>query len=287
MISLLVGLGEAGVNMRINGSVAVALLCATIGVMTTAASEAAVPRAKCRATDKVETGLQGQVPMSDRADGRAAEHYGCNIDLLGTQGRAVDIQHNTVSAWATLDTYDHCAYYNDSAGNETTPGGTVVDDISDPAKPRQTAYLTTNAMQASWESMRVNAKRGLLVADRNASHQLDVYDISDDCAHPKLLFSGQMTDASGHEGFFSPDGRTYWMTNLSGPAIWPIDLSDPAHPKELPALTMPEGTTFHGGSVSLDGNRVYACQAGTIPTTMMVVDVSGIQSRTDFHTKIL
>src|SRR3954470_12062060 len=170
----------------------------TAGMLVAAApapAPAAVPKAKCRPNDSVETGLQGQVPVADRASGRAAEHYWCNIDLLGSQGRAVDPAHNTVSAWATLDTYDHCAYYGDSAGNESTPGGEVVVDISDPAHPKQTAYLTSTAMQSGWESTRVNAKRGLLVSDRNASQALDVYDISKDCTQPKLLFSGEMPNA--------------------------------------------------------------------------------------------
>jgi len=54
----------------------------------------------------------------------------------------------------------------------------VVLDLSDPPHPRQTDYLTAMAAQAPWEAWRVNARRGLLVADSNGSHALAVYSVS-------------------------------------------------------------------------------------------------------------
>jgi hypothetical protein len=41
----------------------------------------AVEKARCRPGDKVETGLQGRVPMGDRVSGRAAEGYVCNMTM--------------------------------------------------------------------------------------------------------------------------------------------------------------------------------------------------------------
>src|SRR5439155_16361008 len=77
--------------------------------------------------------------------------------------------------------------------------------------------------------------------------------------------------AIGHEGWFSPDGNTYWMSRLG--TVVPIDLSDPRNPKELgnwPAA--------HGGSSSDDGTRQYFCQSGS-PDQLLTLDSSDIQSR--------
>ncbi|TMD56198.1 MAG: hypothetical protein E6I85_01085 [Chloroflexi bacterium] len=106
----------------------------------------------------------------------------------------------------------------------------MVVDITDPVHPRQTAFLTSLAMGNPWESLRVNQARGLLVADSTGKQYLDVYDVSQDCAHPRLLFSGNMPTAIGHEGAFSPDGTVYYMSCLCASGIWPIDLTNPAKP---------------------------------------------------------
>jgi len=60
----------------------------------------AVPKASCRPGDKVETGLQGQVPLADRLSGRAAEGYHCNLDLVGGF---------LSGSFANFDTYKDCA----------------------------------------------------------------------------------------------------------------------------------------------------------------------------------
>src|SRR4051794_36158224 len=57
------------------------------GLMLTDVSSAAagvVPRAACQPGDKPDTALQGQVPLADRATGRAAEGYICNLRVAGT-----------------------------------------------------------------------------------------------------------------------------------------------------------------------------------------------------------
>src|SRR5947209_19694249 len=46
-----------------------------------------LPLAHCQKGDLTETGLQGQVPRPDRADGRAAEGYNCNLRLLSSYSR--------------------------------------------------------------------------------------------------------------------------------------------------------------------------------------------------------
>jgi uncharacterized repeat protein (TIGR01451 family) len=135
----------------------------------------------------------------------------------------------------------------------------------------QTEYLTTPAMTGPWESLRVNAKRGLLVADNNGSSALAIYDVSQDCSHPRLLFSGNMPSAIGHEGWFSPDGNTYWMSRLG--TVVPIDISDPTHPRE-----MGNWPAAHGGSSSDDGTRQYFCVASS-PDKVLTLDSSDIQFR--------
>ena len=251
------------------------------------------PKARCQPNDRTETGLQGQVPVADRADGSAVRGYNCNLDLIGSYAEPgrITIKHDDSAAWATLDTYGDCAYFGDSSVGlpasfgapdpHTTQGGVVVLDVSDPVHPKQTAYLTTPAMQAPWEALRVNARRGLLVGDRNASHALDVYDVASDCRHPKLLSSTTMPHAIGHEGYFAPDGRTFYVADGATGALGAIDLADPHHPKELGYWTFDGAAGFHGGSVSDDGTRAYQCEY-TSPGSVRVLDVSGIQSRTSF-----
>jgi hypothetical protein len=269
------------------GFAVTALLALTVGMPGVA--RASVPKPTCQPGDAPETALQGQVPLVDRASGRAVAGYRCNLVELGGYGAPINPAHDRVAAWATLDTYKNCAYYADTVGVAPIPGqpaGVVVVDISDARHPKRTDYLTTMAMQNPWESLRVNAKRGLLVADRPASHYFDVYDVATDCRHPRLLFSGPLPNAQGHEGWFQPDGLVYYISNSAGPndpfgkGVWPIDLADPRHPKEHPIWLF--AGQIHGGSVSADGRRGYFCQLGN-PDGVITVDTSGVQERRDFR----
>jgi hypothetical protein len=224
-----------------------------------------VGKAKCQADDPVETGLQGQVPLADRASGRAASGYRCNLKEIGalqTQG------------WISLDTYGNCAYFSDTEGGVDT--GTLAVDVSDPAKPTRTAYLTSPAMGNTWESMKINARRGLLAAGHDGVNVLDVYDVKTDCRQPKLLFSGEVPTGIGHEGFFAPDGNTYYMAAY-GDHVSPIDLADPAHPKELDSC-IETFCQIHGGSLNEAGTRGYFAQVNS-PDGLAVVDTSDIQAR--------
>ena len=265
--------------MQAEIGVAIAAAAATLAVAAPADAQFVdVGKARCRGNDKVETALQGQVPQADRVTGRAAQGYACNLDEIGATGStASDPSHSKLSAWANFDAYEHCAYYGDGNDGYNGGGGTVVMDVSDPTNPKQTAYLTTPAMQGPWESLRVNARRGLLVADHQPSSvvtpqnptglggdavgtsPLDVYDVSQDCAHPKLLASIVLPNGVGHEGWFQPDGMVYYVSG--GGRVVPIDLTDPAHPKELGVL---EDVAPHGGSVSDDGTRGYFCTGAAV-----------------------
>jgi hypothetical protein len=151
-------------------------------------------------------------------------------------------------------------------------------DVSNGALPVPTSFLTTREMMNVWESLRVNAKRKLLVADSTTSNRLDIYDISGDCRYPRLLSSTAMGPAVGHEGWFSPDGMTYYMsTNGSRgtPTVFPVDISDPTDPKLLATWAFEAQT--HGGSTTEDGRRTYICQQEQPPLDkLLVVDTSQV-----------
>lgn len=231
-----------------------------------------IPKADCQPGDPVETGLQGQVPRADRSSGRAAQGYACNLRLVGRYPS---------NAFASFDTYRDCGYYSDNPGAIGTQAdtGTIVLDLTDPAKPVKTDYLTARAMRNTGESMRVHAGRGLLVANHYGNGHGDrrgtgpvypwlaVYDIAEDCRHPKLLADVAMPKGRGHEGWFSPDGMTYFMSNYGSRRVVPVDLSDPANPRELAVWPF----AVHGGSLSEDGTRAYL--AGMLPDTTEVITV--------------
>jgi hypothetical protein len=238
-------------------------------------AEAASP-AQCGPKDRPETGLQGQVPMADRASGRAVEGYTCNLSEVGFLPS---------SSFANFDTYKNCAYYSDTIGAFNAEGGTVVVDVSDPSKPVQTAYLTERAAANAGESLRVHPERGLLVADRyflaqgasnaddpDANRALDIYDISKDCRHPKLLADEIMPTALGHEGCLQADGMVYYMASTDN--ITPIDISDPRHPKQL---SEPQDLGIHGCSTSENGKRAYLADIGI--GRMVVADTTEVQAR--------
>jgi hypothetical protein len=248
-----------------------AVCCALFAAGT---AEAKSP-AHCAAGDLVETGLQGQVPMADRLSGRAAKGYTCNLTEVGNYPS---------TSFANFDTYENCAYYSDTVGLYSADGGTIVLDVSDPRKPVKTDYLTAKPFRNAGESLRVNRKRGLIVADRytvngigrfddaSSPRQLAVYDVKGDCRHPRLLADTVMPSAVGHEGCFQPDGMVYYMGSTD--TITPIDLSDPANPRQL---SEPKAWGIHGCSTSDDGNRGYFADIGT--GRLRIADTSEVQQR--------
>lgn len=215
--------------------------------------EGPVPRAECGPGSRPETGLQGQVPLADRQSGRSSQGYTCNLDLVGHYGAAEGFEG---AEWQ-LTWFDHCAYYDTRLSGTQSRRGTVVLDVSDPARPKYSTNLTTPAMTDPWESLKVNQERGLLagvfVADVQGGGFFDVYDVKADCAHPKLLASVAV-NGLGHEGGWAPDGRTYYATGVTS-MVTAIDVADPAAPKPITAFFPP--TAIHGLGVSEDGDRLY------------------------------
>ncbi len=218
-----------------------------------------VPKAKCQAGDNVEPGLQGRVAAADLAK----SPFNCNLALVAYMpDAAVD----------SLDNFHDCAYY----GKGLAAGGAQVVDVANSALPVPTGVLATPAMVDPWESLRVNVRRKLLAGDSNTNQYLDIYDISGDCRVPLLLSSTQMPTANGHEGWFSPDGMTYFMSGRV--PLTAVDISDPANPKEIVSQAFDAST--HGGSTTEDGSRSYVCQQAPFPNDkLLILDTSEIAAR--------
>jgi hypothetical protein len=256
-----------------------------------AAGFGVTPRATCGAGSLPETGRQGRVPKSDYDSGRAAKGYRCNTVELGRYGTTGGFQvHRYVDAAG-----HECAFYDSTLlfprDLRKDEPGTYVLDMSNPAKPVRTAVLNTPAMVTPHESLRFNAKRGLLVAGAGSATTqvgfVDVYDASADCRTP-VLKSSLPVGVLGHEGGFSPDGRTYWVTTTFNRGITAIDLTDPAVPS---VIWQSFDYAAHGLSLSADGTRAYLADVLDTPTSnfvsattqggggLQILDVSQIQRR--------
>ncbi|MCW2543482.1 MAG: hypothetical protein JWM40_1034 [Frankiales bacterium] len=258
----------------------------------TAPGMGATPRATCAKGDRPETDIQGRAPLRDFLSGRAAKGYTCQATDVGHEGDGGGFQ-----TWRYVDHAGHvCAFYDGTLlfpvrEIEGKPGGTVVLDMSNPAKPRRTAVLGTLAMRTPHESLRLNAKRGLLVAVAGSPAtqvgEVDVYDVSKDCRAP-VLRSSLPVGILGHEGAFSPDGRTYWASTTADRGLTAIDLTDPAKPVVVMHSFQVE---VHGLSISDDGMRAYLADVSNGPTQnyvseithggggMRVLDISQVQKR--------
>jgi hypothetical protein len=257
----------------------------------------------CAAGDHPEAALQGQVPAAVRATGFTG--YNCNLALAG--------QYSGSGGFVTYanlkDDHDHyCAYYGDGKGVN-------VIDITDPAKPVLTAALTTKAMQSAGETLRVNARRQLMVGLAReqmgpGGSEMDVYDLSADCRQPIVRWSGILSPGDnggaavaqplkGHDSNFSPDGLTFYDGSNFTKSYTAIDLTDPAKPRIIAQLDQSKAPlayglangTAHGLSISDDGNRGYFVSIGLPQKNELklpdyraadgfyVIDTSEIQAR--------
>jgi len=242
------------------------------------------PKAQCGPGSKPETAEQGRVPAADFKNGRAAQGYTCNLELIGRQGGDAGFR-----VYRYVDAAGHeCGFYDSgplfpfqlllSPGK--TPGVMVL-DMSDPAHPKLTDTLTTPAMISPHESLNLSVKRGLLVADMGNALTLpgfvDIYDVSKDCLHPALKSSTPL-GIFGHEGTFSPDGNTFWVSSTGGRTITALDISNPSMPVPIWLGTQ---WVAHGMNVSDDGNRLYVADivdAGP-NAGLTILDVSQVQQR--------
>jgi len=243
------------------------------------------PRAQCGPGSKPETSTQGRVPAADFTNGRAAQGYTCNLELIGRHGATGGFRN-----YRYVDAAGHeCAFYDTAILFPINvllqpPGkspGVFVLDMSDPTHPKQTATLTTPAMVSPHESLSLNVKRGLLVADMGNALTypgwVDIYDVSQDCRHPALKSSTPL-GILGHEGTFSPDGDTFWVSSTGGHTVTALDITNPASPVPLWLGTQ---WVAHGMNVSDDGTRLYVADIADFGSGagLTILDVSEIQQR--------
>ncbi|HVE73785.1 MAG TPA: hypothetical protein VNA30_01655 [Mycobacteriales bacterium] len=245
-----------------------------------------VPSLAC-APGSLPEQVQGRAPLADVATGRYAKGYTCNVQEIsrfGTIGgfrveRYVDLSGN------------ECAFYDSSSlpGRDLpTQGpagtGTYVLDMKNPAKPVLASIVRTGAFQSPHETVRLNQRRGLLVATLSTfatnAGQVDVYDVSKDCRKPELL-SSLPVGFLGHEAGFSPDGLTYWSASLYFRTLVAVDLTEPRLPRTV--FTSIDQYEPHGVSLSDDGKTLYMAEAeytnGTRFTGLTILDVSQVQAR--------
>jgi hypothetical protein len=261
------------------GALTLGLLVAHDAGATGVVTPPALADARCGPGSLPEQ-TQGRVPSSDYTSGRALRGYRCNTALVahfGTTGGFKVLRY--------VDRHRHvCAFYDstllfpkDAVTNAAEGLGVFVMDMTNPARPVLTDTWKTPAMLSPHESLLVNAKTGLLVADMGYPTCnpgfVDVYDASADCRHP-VLDSSTPLGVLGHESGFAPDGRTFYVSSTGGQTFTALDLSNPKLPK---ILFTQFGVTYHGMRVSDDGNRLYVADIGNPGLT--ILDVSQIQRR--------
>jgi hypothetical protein len=239
---------------------------------TVGTHETAVPKAHCGAGSHPEKALQGEVPQRDRDSGRSTQPYTCNLTQVSSPlGEGAGLQ----AAY-----YGHCAYYG------VLGTGTRVVDVGNPAKPRITATLTSAAMRDPWESLKVNAKRGLLGAVEGTLDGplfFDVYDVAKDCAHPTLK-SSLPINSVGHEGEWSQDGTVYYATSMAPGILTAFDVRDPAHPALITMTLYTASKLGHGLSTNRSGTRLYAVDPDAFDAQgrgqgLEILDVTDIKAR--------
>lgn len=242
------------------------------------------PQAECGPGSRPEPGLQGRMTAAQLAAGTRGFH--CNVSVVGQFGPS-DNASSGAGGYKVFRYVDasgnECAYYDttllfptNAFRQGTNLTGVHVLDMKDPSRPAKTANLLTPAMQSPHESLSFNPKRGLLAAGMGtpatAPGWVDVYDASADCRNP-VLKSSLPVGILGHEGNFSPDGNTLWITSVMG-SITAIDVTIPEAPVVVWASS---DYRFHGFTISRDGRRLYA--ADLLDSGLRILDVSQVQDR--------
>ena len=277
---------------------AIAMLATVSGGIATGArgagttQPAATPGIGCDRGSLPEK-TQGRAPKADYDSGRAAKGYFCNARRVSHFGKTggYRVERYSDNAGHECAFYDSTLLFPTSVYNQvggpddpTTEGpGVYVLDMTRPAHPVHTDTLRTPAMQSPHESLRLNQKRGLLVADMGYPTAnpgfVDVWSVKQDCRHPALQSSTPM-GILGHEGGFAPDGRTFYVASLYFHSLTAVDLTNPQAPVILWASFDYQP---HGVSVSNDGKRLYIAEAAFDDNNgfsgLTVLDVSQIQKR--------
>jgi hypothetical protein len=247
-----------------------------------------VPKAQCGPNDRTESGLQGQTTAAERfADDGSALGYRCNLELVGQfRGEGAFAQNGP-------GYFKHCAYMSTENNPAQAHPGVVVIDVSDPKNPRVTDYLDdTPAGLNPHENVKVNQKRGLLGLAQSNGPNFAVYDLNEDCTHPKLASSITVPDSRGHMGRWSEDGMTYFIGQAFrgvGGIMPIIDVSDPYDAKWMLNWRFDGDGRPHDLSTNEDSTRMYSGQPGNFgvaptnssfgPDGLVILDISDIKYR--------
>lgn len=238
----------------------------------------ATPGIPCDDGSKPETGIQGDISDEDLESGRWREGYTCNARLVSHIGSAGGYR---VERYVDAEGRE-CAYFDSGTlfPNTIHPDGSGVwvVDMSDRSNPRLSTTLLTPAMLTPHESLRLNQRRGLLVAVMgNPAAQVgvvDVYSVKENCLKPQLLSTTPL-GLLGHESAFAPDGRTFYV-NSNTAQMAAIGLDDPTTPQ---LLWTSMDWSPHGASISNDGNTMFVAGRTGNVAGLVILDVSEIQQR--------
>ena len=266
---------------------------------------------QCGKRDRVEPGLQGDVPRAAQESNAAYGGYNCGLALVGHatlgKGRRAPTG-NANMAWV-----DDCAYVAGSgavfgpAGDNPT-GGVAVVDVSDPAHPRHVRTLRTPGALNTMETLHAveTRDRAVLVVGEYGNAMatepkpMDVYDVSD-CSHPRKLqtfrfpenihnltisgngryvFATQPIQVVDLDPLFDDDPATkaIYLGNLEAEipapffATGPVADADDALPAELRDQSRSKYLS-HEVWPSRDGSRIHV--GGQLPTfeTFSIVEI--------------
>ena len=230
------------------------------------------------------------MPKADYVSGRAARGYFCNTRLVAHQGASGGFK----TLRYTDKQGDTCAFYDstlllprDVASNLITGDGlgVVVLDMNDPKHPRKTANLTSLAMLTPHESLLVNKKRGLLVAEMGTAATLpgimDIYDVKTDCRR-----AAQAVDDTGRacSGTRAASRATARRSTPPAPRLG-SRRSTCRTPASRAGSTRSSTSSTTASRLSDDGKTMYVAHVGEVTGAgisggeLRILDVSDIQER--------
>jgi len=281
--------------------------------------------------DRPEPGLQGGVLGSERQPPDGFQGHWCGARKVGqhalyNRGSFGDLQ-------IIVDDRGHCAYASmrDPSDIDLPTTGTVVLDVSVASKPRDVAILRTPAMLRAYSALEIPVSKatrrpGTIMGaaykdfgpeeDGPTTNPLDLYDVSDNCLEPRHLSTFSLASGN-HDGWLTPDGKTYYGVPFGAPQgqdpdivdnpnridLHVTDISNPSQPERLlnwNRLELPpdiyERTkatrNFHDVTSNDDGTRIYLAlygglsplggggsEAGRCVNGLLILDSSEVAER--------
>lgn len=248
--------------------------------------------------DRPETGVHGGVPGFERQPPDGFQGFQCGARKVGqhalyNRGSFGDVQ-------LIVGDRGHCAYASmRTPSNLDLPTtGTVVLDVSVASQPVDVQILRTPAMQRAYSGFEIQGDT-MVAAFQNGT-PFDVYDVSGNCLQPQFL-SSTNTPNGNHDGWLTPDRKTYYGVPFEGPDIrldpnridiHVTDVSDPAQPRHLlnwNRLQLPPDVyertnatrNFHDASTNDDGTRLYLALYGarSCANGLLILDSTDVALR--------